>query len=35
MKTLRQTSINHPHYFFNDMTNIRNFDPRLLVIDKL
>ena len=36
MKTLRQVNItNRPHYFFNDMINIKNFDPSLLSIDKI
>ena len=35
MKTLKQGNIkNLPHYFFNDMISIKNFDPRLLSIDK-
>ena len=35
MRTLRQINIkNRPHHFFNDMTNIKNFDPSLLSIDK-
>ena len=36
MKTLRQINIkNRPHHFFNDMINIKNFNPSLLSIDKL
>ena len=36
MITFRQVNIkNRPHYFFNDMTNIKNFDPSLLDIDKI
>ena len=36
MKTIRQINIkNPPHYFFNDMINIKNFDPSLLNIDKI
>ena len=36
MITFRQVKIkNRPHYFFNDMTNIKNFDPSLLGIDKI
>ena len=36
MKTLRQINIKGcPHYFFNDMINIKNFDPSLLDIDKI
>ena len=36
MKTLRQTNIkNRPHYFFNDMINIKYFYPSLLGIDKV
>ena len=31
MKTIRQANIkNSQNYFFNDMNNIKNFDPRLL-----
>ena len=26
---------NRPYYFFNDMVNIKNFDPSLLEINKL
>ena len=32
MKTIRQV---RQHYFFNTMTNIKNFDPSLLSIDKI
>ena len=36
MRTLRQINIkNRPHYFFNDMINIKIFDPNLLSIDKM
>ena len=36
MITFRQVNIkNRPLYFFNDMTNIINFDPSLLDIDKI
>ena len=36
MITLRQINIkNRPHYFFNDMINIKNFDPNLLSMDKI
>ena len=36
MITLRQVNIkNGPHHFFNDMTNIKNFDPNLLGIDQI
>ena len=36
MKTLRQTSIkNSQNYFFNSMTNVKNFDPSLLSIDQI
>ena len=36
MKTLRQTNIkNSQNYFFNSMTNIKNFDPSLLSIDQI
>ena len=33
MITFRQVNIkNRPHYLFNDVTNIQNFDPSLLSI---
>ena len=36
MRTLRQVSIkNCLHYFFDDMTNIKNFDPNLLSIGQM
>ena len=36
MKTLTQVNITScPHYFFNDMIDIKNFDPSLLSIDKI
>ena len=36
MKTPRQTNIkNNQNYFFNDIANIKNFDPSLLNIDHL
>ena len=36
MKTIRQINIeNRQGYFFNDMTNINDFDPSLLNIDKI
>ena len=36
MITSRQVNVkNHPHYFFNDKTNIKNFDPSLLGIDQI
>ena len=36
MINFKQTNIeNPPHYFFNDMINIKNFDPNLLSIDKM
>ena len=36
MKTLRQVTIkNHQNYFFNSMTNIKNFDPNVLSIDQI
>ena len=36
MKTLRQVNIkNCQNYFFNSMTNIKNFDSSLLSIDQL
>ena len=35
MGTIRQIDIkNRTYYFYNDMINIRNFDVRLLKIDK-
>ena len=36
MKTIRQVNIKTcQNYFFNDMTNIENFDPSLLNIDQV
>ena len=36
MKTIRQiNSENRQGYFFNDMTNINDFDPSLLNIDEV
>ena len=36
MRTLRHVNIgNRPYYFFNSMTNIKNFDPNLLSIDQV
>ena len=36
MKTIRQINIkNRQYYFFNDMTNISDFDPNLLIIDEV
>ena len=36
MRTLRQINIkNCPYYLFNDMVNIKNFDPSLLHIDQI
>ena len=36
MKNLRQVNIrNRQNYFFNSMTNIKNFEPSLLIIDKI
>ena len=36
MKTVRRINIkNRPGHFFNDMTNINDFDPSLLNIDRL
>ena len=36
MKTLRQVNIkNSQNYFFNSMTNIRNFDANLLSINQI
>ena len=36
MKTIRQVNIkNRQNYFFNDMTNIKNFDQCLLNIDQV
>ena len=35
MKTIEGINIkNRPYYFFNSMTNIKNFDPNLLNINK-
>ena len=36
MKTFRQVNIkNRQNYFFNSMTNIKNFDQNLLSIDQI
>ena len=36
MKTVRQLNIeNRQNYFFNDMTNINDFDPSYLNIDEI
>ena len=36
MKTIKQINIENRHnYFFNDMTNINDFDPSLLNIDEV
>ena len=36
MRTLRKINIkNRAHFFFNDMYNIKNFDPSLLDKDKI
>ena len=36
MKTIRQINTKNRHgYFFNDVTNINDFDPSLLNIDKV
>ena len=36
MKVFQKINIkSHPHYFFNDMINIKNLDPNLLSIDKI
>ena len=36
MRRIKQINIeNHPYYFFNDLINIKNFDPNLLDIDKV
>ena len=36
MKTIRQVNIkNRQHYLFNIMTNIKNFNPTLLSIEKI
>ena len=36
MRTFRQINIkNSPHYFWNDMIDVKNFDPSLLDIDKI
>ena len=36
MKTPRKTNIkNSQNYFFNSMTNIKNFDPNLSSIDQI
>ena len=34
--TFKQINIeNRPYYFFNDIINIKNFDPNMLSIDKI
>ena len=36
MKTTKRLNIEYkPDYFFTDMTNINNFDPKLLLIDEI
>ena len=36
MRRIKQINIeNHPYYFFNDLINIKSFDPNLLDIDKV
>ena len=36
MKSFKQINIeNRPYYFFNEMINIKNFDPNLLDRDKI
>ena len=36
MKSIKQVNIeSRPYYVFNDMINIKNFDPNLLNIDKI
>ena len=36
MRTLGQTNItNRPQYFFNSMTNFKNFDPSLVSINQI
>ena len=36
MRRIKQINIeNQPYYFFNDLINIKNFDPNLLDIDKV
>ena len=36
MKTIRQVNIkNCQNYFFNDMTNIEDFDPSLINVDRV
>ena len=36
MRTLRQVNIkNHRNYFFNTMTDIKNYDPNLFSIDQI
>ena len=35
MGSIKEINIkNHTYYFFNDIINIKNFDPKLLKIDK-
>ena len=35
MKTIRQVNIKNRHFYFNDMTIIKHFDPSLLYIDQV
>ena len=36
MGNIKQVNIkHHPHYFFNDITNIKNVDPSLLNINQV
>ena len=35
MITFKKINLNHPYYFFSNMTNIKKFDPNLLSINKI
>ena len=35
MKTFKNINIKNGSFFFNSMTNIKNFDPNLLIIDQV
>ena len=28
-------NLNHPYYFFSNMTNIKSFNPNLVIINKI
>ena len=35
MITFKKANLNRPFYIFSNMTNIKNFDPNLLSINKI